>query len=87
MADILLAMALYSHFRSEQKRWSDITATSPARPGEVCHNEGFRFFSRVLQCFSPSAMNRRCWRARHHSDGSATGFGATSGSRVSLALH
>lgn len=51
-ADILLAMVLYSHFRSEHLRVHHLYVATPRDPVTARYNEGFhRFFPRVLlQC-------------------------------------
>ncbi|WP_420862040.1 alkane 1-monooxygenase [Algirhabdus cladophorae] len=53
MADILLAMVLYSHFRSEHLLVHHRYVATPKDPVTARYNEGFfRFFPRVLrQCF------------------------------------
>lgn len=52
MADLLLAIVLYSHFRSEHLRVHHIWVATPHDPVTARYNEGFhRFFPRVLiQC-------------------------------------
>lgn len=52
LADILLAMVLYSHFRSEHLRVHHLYVGTPRDPVTARYNEGFhRFFPRVLwQC-------------------------------------
>lgn len=52
LADILLAMVLYSHFRSEHLRVHHLWVGTPRDPVTARYNEGFqRFFPRVLmQC-------------------------------------
>lgn len=59
LADILLAMVLYSHFRTEHLVVHHIHVATPRDPVTARYNEGFhRFFPRVLvQCF------RSAWRA------------------------
>ncbi|MBC2836120.1 alkane 1-monooxygenase [Paragemmobacter straminiformis] len=59
LGDILLAMVLYSHFRSEHLRVHHLWVGTPADPVTARYNEGFhRFFPRVLyQC------RRSAWRA------------------------
>ncbi len=59
LADILLAMVLYSHFRSEHLRVHHLWVATPADPVTARYNEGFhRFFPRVLvQC------RRSAWAA------------------------
>ncbi|WP_435256925.1 alkane 1-monooxygenase [Thioclava sp. FR2] len=49
LADILLAMVLYSHFRSEHLRVHHLWVGTPRDPVSARYNEGFqRFFPRVL---------------------------------------
>jgi alkane 1-monooxygenase len=52
LADLLLAMVLYSHFRSEHLRVHHLWVGTPRDPVTARYNEGFhRFFARVLwQC-------------------------------------
>lgn len=52
LADLLLAVVLYSHFRSEHLRVHHIWVATPHDPVTARYNEGFhRFFPRVLiQC-------------------------------------
>jgi alkane 1-monooxygenase len=52
LADILLSMVLYSHFRSEHLRVHHLYVATPRDPVTARYNEGFhRFFPRVLvQC-------------------------------------
>lgn len=59
LADVLLAMVLYSHFRTEHLVVHHIHVATPRDPVTARYNEGFhRFFPRVLvQCF------RSAWRA------------------------
>ena len=59
LADILLAMVLYSHFRSEHLLVHHRHVATPRDPVTARYNEGFhRFYPRVLhQCF------RSAWRA------------------------
>jgi len=59
MADLLLAMVFYSHFRSEHMLVHHRYVATPRDPVTALYNEGFhRFFPRVLwQCF------RSAWRA------------------------
>ena len=68
LGDILLAMALYSHFRSEHLLVHHRYVGTPRDPVTARYNEGFhRFFPRVLtRCYGsrPSGPRRRCWRAR-----------------------
>ncbi|WP_434616138.1 alkane 1-monooxygenase [Tabrizicola sp. M-4] len=58
-ADLLLAMVLYSHFRSEHLRVHHLWVGTPRDPVTARYNEGFhRFFPRVLvQC------HRSAWAA------------------------
>ncbi|MEM1386066.1 MAG: alkane 1-monooxygenase [Pseudomonadota bacterium] len=57
--DLLLALVLYSHFRSEHLLVHHVFVGTPRDPVTARYNEGFyRFFSRVLpSCF------RSAWRA------------------------
>lgn len=59
LADLLLAMVLYSHFRSEHLRVHHIYVGTPRDPVTARYNEGFhRFFPRVLiNC------HRSAWQA------------------------
>ncbi len=59
LADILLAMTLYSHFKTEHLLVHHIHVATPRDPASARHNEGFhRFFPRVLiQSF------KSAWRA------------------------
>jgi alkane 1-monooxygenase len=59
LADLLLAMVLYGHFRSEHLRVHHPHVGTPRDPVSARYNEGFhRFFPRVLvQCAASS------WRA------------------------
>jgi alkane 1-monooxygenase len=59
LGDLLLAMVLYSHFRSEHLRVHHLHVGTPRDPVTARYNEGFhRFFPRVLvQC------GRSAWRA------------------------
>jgi alkane 1-monooxygenase len=59
LADLLLAMVLYSHFRSEHLRVHHIHVGTPRDPVTARYNEGFhRFFPRVLRQCPQSA-----WKA------------------------
>lgn len=59
LADLLLAMVFYSHFRSEHLRVHHLYVGTPRDPVTARYNEGFhRFFPRVLQHCYGSA-----WRA------------------------
>jgi alkane 1-monooxygenase len=50
LADLLLASALYSHFRSEHLRVHHLYVGTPRDPATARYNEGFhRFFPRVLR--------------------------------------
>ncbi len=53
LGDILLAMVMYSHFRSEHLRVHHLYVATPRDPVTARYNEGFhRFFPRVLrQCY------------------------------------
>jgi alkane 1-monooxygenase len=59
LGDLLLAMVLYSHFRSEHLRVHHLHVGTPRDPVTARYNEGFhRYFPRVLvQCAASS------WRA------------------------
>ena len=74
MADVLLAMVLYSHFRSEHLLVHHRYVGTPRDPVTARYNESFyRFFPRVLkQCFfsaisAERAMLRRAGRGFFHS--------------------
>jgi len=74
MADVLLAMVLYSHFRSEHLLVHHRYVGTPRDPVTARYNESFyRFFPRVLkQCFFSAisderAMLRRAGRGFFHS--------------------
>jgi alkane 1-monooxygenase len=59
LGDLLLAMVLYSHFRSEHLRVHHIHVGTPRDPVTARYNEGFhRFFWRVLR-----ECPRSAWRA------------------------
>jgi len=59
LADLLLALVLYSHFRSEHLRVHHIHVGTARDPVTARYNEGFhRYFWRVLRTCPPSA-----WRA------------------------
>lgn len=59
LGDLLLAMVLYSHFRSEHLRVHHLWVGTPRDPVTARYNEGFhRYFPRVLRSCPPSA-----WRA------------------------
>ena len=59
LGDLLLAMVLYSHFRSEHLMVHHRYVATPRDPVSARYNEGFhRFFLRVLLTCPPSA-----WRA------------------------
>lgn len=59
LGDLLLAMVLYSHFRSEHLLVHHRYVATPRDPVSARYNEGFhRFFFRVLRSCPPSA-----WRA------------------------
>lgn len=58
LADILLAMVLYSHFRSEHLRVHHLYVGTPRDPVTARYNEGFhRFFPRVLRQSLTSAFD------------------------------
>ena len=59
LGDLLLAMVLYSHFRSEHLRVHHLYVATPRDPVTARYNEGFhRFFPRVLL-----ACRRSAWAA------------------------
>jgi alkane 1-monooxygenase len=59
MGDLLLALVLYSHFRSEHLRVHHLYVGTPRDPVSARYNEGFhRYFWRVIRDCPPSA-----WRA------------------------
>ncbi len=59
LGDLLLAMVLYSHFRSEHLRVHHLYVGTPRDPVTARYNEGFhRYFARVLRDCPRSA-----WRA------------------------
>lgn len=61
LADVLLAMVLYSHFRSEHLRVHHLWVATPADPVTARYNEGFhRFFPRVLVQCRRSAWAAEC---------------------------
>lgn len=61
LGDILLAMVLYSHFRSEHLRVHHLWVGTPADPVTARYNEGFhRFFPRVLVQCRRSAWRTEC---------------------------
>ncbi|AUR09413.1 alkane 1-monooxygenase [Phaeobacter inhibens] len=60
LADILLAMVLYSHFRSEHLLVHHRHVGTPRDPVTARYNEGFhRFYPRVL---------RQCWHSAFHAE-------------------
>ena len=66
MADILLAMALYSHFRSEHLLVHHRYVGTPRDPVSARYNEGFhRYFPRVLrQCYVSAFRAEQAMLAR-----------------------
>jgi alkane 1-monooxygenase len=66
MADLLLAMVLYGHFRSEHLRVHHLYIGTPRDPVTARYNEGFhRFFPRVLrQCLMSSWQAEQAMLAR-----------------------
>ncbi len=66
MADLLLAMALYSHFRSEHLLVHHRYVATPRDPVSARYNESFfRFFPRVLwQCYGSAFDAERAMLAR-----------------------
>jgi alkane 1-monooxygenase len=60
MADVLLAMTLYSHFRSEHLLVHHRYVGTPRDPVTARYNEGFhRFFRRVIV---------QCWKSAFHAE-------------------
>ncbi|APG48623.1 alkane 1-monooxygenase [Phaeobacter porticola] len=60
LADLLLAMVLYSHFRSEHLLVHHRHVGTPRDPVTARYNEGFhRFYPRVL---------RQCWQSAFHAE-------------------
>jgi alkane 1-monooxygenase len=66
LADLLLAMVLYSHFRSEHLRVHHLHVGTPRDPVTARYNEGFhRFFPRVLMnCARSAWVAEADWQAR-----------------------
>ncbi len=66
LADLLLAMVLYAHFRSEHLRVHHVHVGTPRDPVTARYNEGFhRFFARVLrQCPASAWAAERAMLAR-----------------------
>lgn len=66
LADILLAMVLYSHFRSEHLRVHHLWVGTPRDPVTARYNEGFhRFYPRVLvQCLKSAWKAERAMLTR-----------------------
>lgn len=66
LADLLLAMVLYSHFRSEHLRVHHLHVGTPRDPVTARYNEGFhRFFARVLvECPASAFRAERAMLAR-----------------------
>jgi alkane 1-monooxygenase len=66
LGDLLLAMVLYSHFRSEHLLVHHSYVATPRDPVTARYNEGFhRFFARVLvQCFASSLRAEKAMLAR-----------------------
>ena len=66
LGDILLAMVLYSHFRSEHLRVHHLYVGTPRDPVTARYNEGFhRFYPRVLrQCWASAFGAERSMLAR-----------------------
>lgn len=66
LADILLAMVLYSHFRSEHLRVHHLWVGTPRDPVTARYNEGFhRFFPRVLfACLKSAWVAEKAMLAR-----------------------
>ena len=68
LADVLLAMVLYSHFRSEHLLVHHRYVATPRDPVTARYNEGFhRFYPRVLRqslSFCLQGRKGECWPAR-----------------------
>lgn len=93
MADILLAMVLYSHFRSEHLLVHHRHVGTPADTVTARYNEGFhRFYPRVLRQSLPSAFRaERAMLARknrpwHHLSNPFFRYWALQGTMLALAF-
>lgn len=92
LGDILMAMALYGHFRSEHLLVHHRYVGTPKDAVTARYNEGFhRFFLRVLpQCLISSFMAERAMLARkklpwHHRSNPFWRYGALAGLMLALA--
>ncbi len=93
LADILLAMVLYSHFRSEHLRVHHLYVGTPRDPVTARYNEGFhRFFPRVLaQCHQSAFGAEAAMLARRglpwwHASNPYWRYAALQGAMLVLAL-
>jgi alkane 1-monooxygenase len=93
LADILLAMVLYSHFRSEHLRVHHLYVGTPRDPVTARYNEGFhRFFPRVLrQCHQSAFAAEAAMLARRglpmwHASNPYWRYAALQGAMLVLAL-
>ncbi|MFO6465311.1 alkane 1-monooxygenase [Jannaschia sp. KMU-145] len=93
LGDILLAMVLYSHFRSEHLLVHHRYVATPRDPVTARYNEGFhRFFPRVLRQSLASAWNAeaamlaRKSLGRWHRSNPFWRYGALQGAMLLLAL-
>ena len=93
MADLLLAMVLYGHFRSEHLRVHHLYIGTPRDPVTARYNEGFhRFFPRVLrQCHASAwgaeaAMLARKGLSRWHQSNPFWRYWALQAGMIGLAL-
>ncbi len=93
LGDLLLAMVLYSHFRSEHLRVHHLYVGTPRDPVTARYNEGFhRFFPRVLrQSLVSSFQAEAALLARkglpwHHASNPFWRYAALQGAALALAL-
>jgi alkane 1-monooxygenase len=93
LGDILLAMVLYSHFRSEHLRVHHLHVGTPRDPVTARYNEGFhRFFPRVLRqsvtssFAAEAAMLARRGLPRHDRSNPFWRYAALQGAALLLAL-
>ena len=93
LGDILLAMVLYSHFRSEHLRVHHLYVGTPRDPVTARYNEGFhRFFPRVLwQCHRSAFRAEAAMLARRglpwwHGSNPYWRYAALQGAMLALAL-
>ena len=93
MGDLLLAMVLYGHFRSEHLLVHHRYVATPRDPVTARYNEGFhRFYPRVLwQCLASAWDAERAMLARrglpwHHRSNPFWRYGALQGGMMLLAL-